>query len=180
MGALRFWDGRAWTGWTVRSRRTGPDSVVWIVLAMVAAAWAAFVIGIMSTAVQSCSQGDAGAACDRSGYSATAFFLGVSAAICAAGPIVSLAAVYRSRRRGAGRSALYGLTATPLLVLGLALWAVWSAVQRNGTWDLTPVNPDVLARSLSVGALVGIPLGVAGGGLVLRLRAGTASHRPTA
>jgi ABC-type nickel/cobalt efflux system permease component RcnA len=105
--------------------------------------------------------------------------LGVAGAICVAAAIVSLAALYRARRRRTGPTAVYAATASPLLVLALALWAVWRVVQRNGTWGATPVNPDVITRSLSLGALAGIPLGAVGAALLLRAREESPSGSPS-
>jgi hypothetical protein len=164
---LRYWDGSAWTGWTVQWRRRRVDPVAAGTIAAAVLGGIVFVVGLFSTAIQSCSQGDQGMACDRSGYSDTAFFLGVAGRICVAGIILSFVAFFRARHGGIGRMIVYAAMTLPFLVLAAALGIVWSAVSYNRTWGDAPINPDVLANALRVGAIAGVALGVVSAALLL-------------
>jgi hypothetical protein len=119
----RYWDGNAWTAWTVQRRRRVDPLVAGTIAAAVLGGFV-FVVGLFSTAIQSCSQGDQGMACDRSGYSGTAFLLGVAGCMCVAGVVLSFVALFRARHGGIGRVILNAAMTLPFLALAAALGTV--------------------------------------------------------
>jgi hypothetical protein len=175
---LRYWDGNAWTRWTVKRHRRRVDPLVATIIAAAGLGGIVFVVGLLSTAIQSCSQGDQGMACDRSGYSDTAFFLGVAGCICVAGIIWALVALFRARHGGLNRVMVYAAMTLPFFVLAAGLGSVWSSVSYNRTWDGTPINPDTLAHALRVGTIAGAALGVVGAALLLALQRGHQRSAP--
>jgi hypothetical protein len=171
-GELRYWDGNAWTGWTVRRQRGRVDPLVATTIVAAGLGGVVFVFGLISTAIQSCSQGDQGMACDREGYSGTALLLGVAGRICVAGIILSFVALFRARHGGVGRVIVYAAMTLPFLALAVALGTVWAGVSYNRTWNGTPINPDVMAHALRVGVIAGVAVGVVSVALFLVLARG--------